>query len=252
MSQPRILLVPAITQLEWLNKPLLEEWAEVASYESPWASGNVPDEGLAQSVALRGLEEVDRLGWDGYVIAGDEVGLPGAILLAQARPEAVRGLALGHACLSFRQSGERAPINGEVWAGFRQLMRVDYRAFVRANVQIWDPRRTGGAEPIDADELVERWVERVPAKTAALLSERFIAEVEAAGDWEQALRELDVPLLFAQHDGCVVYSPEGFEDAAAAFPEAHLARCPVSPGASPEFAEALHSFCEAVREPAPG
>jgi hypothetical protein len=252
VDRPRLLLVPSITELEWLNKPLLEAWAEVASYEPPWVDGELPEDGLPQAVAQRGLEEADRLGWDGYVVVGDELGVPGAILLAQGRPDAVRGLALGHACLSFRQAGDRAPINAEVWAGFLQLIKVDYRAFVRANVQIWDPRRVGEVEPLNVDELVERWVERLPAETRILLAERFVAEVEAAGDWEDALRELGVPLLFAQHEGCVAFSDEGFEDAVAAFPEARVAHCPVSPGASPEFAEALRSFCEAVREPAAG
>jgi hypothetical protein len=252
VERPRLLLVPSMTELEWLNKPLLEAWAEVASYEPPWVAGELPEDELPQAVARRGLEEAARLGWDRYVVVGDELGVPGAILLAEGRPDAVDGLALGHACLSFRQAGDRPPINGEVWAGFLQLIKVDYRSFVRANIQIWDPRRAGETEPFNVDELLESWVERLPPKTATRLAERFVAEVEDAGDWEDALRELDVPLLFAQHEGCVAFSEEGFEDAVGAFPEARVVRCPVSPGASPEFANALRSFCEAVREPAPG
>jgi pimeloyl-ACP methyl ester carboxylesterase len=243
VERPRLLLVPAATELEWLSKPLLEEWAEVVSFDPPWVGGTPPAEGLPDAVARRGLEEVDRLGWDRYVVVGDELGVPAAILLAQARPKAVRGLALGHACLSFRQTGERAPINREVWAGFLQLIKVDYRSFVRANVQIWDPRRSGGERPLDEDELVERWIERIPEETATALAERFVSEVEAAGDWEDELRELDVPLLFAQHQGCVATSAEGFEDAVAAFPEAQVARYPIAPAASPEFAHALRDFC---------
>jgi pimeloyl-ACP methyl ester carboxylesterase len=243
VERPRLLLIPAATELEWLSKPLLEEWAEAASFDPPWVGGELPEEGLPEAVARRGLGEVDRLGWERYVVVGDELGVPAAILVAQARPHAVRGLALGHACLSFRQSGERAPINREVWAGFLQLIKVDYRSFVRANVQIWDPRRSVGEGPLDEDELVERWIERIPEETAIVLAERFVTEVEAAGDWEDELRELDVPFLFAQHQGCVATSAEGFEDAVAAFPEAEVARCPVSPSASPEFAHALQDFC---------
>jgi hypothetical protein len=253
VDRPRLLLVPSLTALEWLNRPLLEGWAEVASYEPPWVEGELPEDGLPHAVAWRGLAHAERLGWNRYVVVGDELGVPAAILLAQSRPEAVHGLALGHACLSFRQAGDRSPINGEVWAGFLQLIKVDYRAFVRANIQVWDPRRAGETEPLTvAEELVEKWIERLPPETATRLAERFVAEVEAAGDWEDALRELGVPLLLAQHEGCVAFSEEGFEDAVAAFPEARVVRCPVSPGASPEFAEALRSFCDAVREPAPG
>lgn len=73
MTRPRILLVPNFTELEWLVKPRLEEWAEVASYDPP------------------GVGE----------------GNGTAALIAADRAEAVQGIALGHACVNFEMTGER-------------------------------------------------------------------------------------------------------------------------------------------------
>ena len=33
--RPRILLVPHFSELDWRIKPLLEEWAHVASFDAP-------------------------------------------------------------------------------------------------------------------------------------------------------------------------------------------------------------------------
>ena len=60
--------------------------------------------------------------------------------------------------------------------------------------------------------------------------------------FEETLRQLDVPLLFAKHDGCLGNTDEGFEDAVAAFPEARTVSCPEAPSVSPGFALALRSF----------
>ena len=35
MRRPRILLVPHFSELDWRIKPLLEEWAQVASFDAP-------------------------------------------------------------------------------------------------------------------------------------------------------------------------------------------------------------------------
>jgi hypothetical protein len=80
--------------------------------------------------------------------------------------------------------------------------------------------------------------------------ERLEPELQAVGDLEPGLRRLDVPLLFAQHEGCVAFTSEGFEDAVAAFPEARTLRVPVGPNLSPEFADELRAFClETVGSP---
>ncbi|MGZ8667343.1 MAG: hypothetical protein ACXWZM_09570 [Solirubrobacterales bacterium] len=38
MSRPRVLLMPSLTEVEWRTRPLIEEWAEVASFD-PTRSG---------------------------------------------------------------------------------------------------------------------------------------------------------------------------------------------------------------------
>jgi pimeloyl-ACP methyl ester carboxylesterase len=245
VSRPRLLLVPTITELEWLVRPLLEEWAEVAAYDAPGVGGEPAIDGpIFDAVARRGLEELDRRQWEGCVVVADELGAASAIRLAQQRPELVRGLALGHACLSFRRSGERPTVNPGVFTAFMQLIRVDYRSFIRENLKIWDPRRAGHPDPaFDLEELADRFIERVPQELAETIADRLEAELDGLGDFEPALRSLGVPLLLAQHQGCVGFTAEGFEDAIAAFPEASSVRVPTGPNLSPEFAAALREFC---------
>jgi hypothetical protein len=60
---------------------------------------------------------------------------------------------------------------------------------------------------------------------------------------EVPLRELGVPLLFAKHEGCLGSTEEGWEDAVAAFPEAHTLSVRETPTVSAQFAEALRTFC---------
>jgi len=57
------------------------------------------------------------------------------------------------------------------------------------------------------------------------------------------LAALDVPMLLAQHKGCLMFTNEGFEEAVAAFPEAQVHRCAAKPSTSPEFAQLLREFC---------
>jgi hypothetical protein len=61
------------------------------------------------------------------------------------------------------------------------------------------------------------------------------------------LERLDCPLLFAEHEGCLGSTEEGFEDAVAAFPKARTVTTTAAPLASPAFAEALREFCSAAR-----
>ncbi len=90
---------------------------------------------------------------------------------------------------------------------------------------------------------------------AALL--RLAANLEAdvalfAADREESmgtvLRKLEIPLLFVQHEGCLLYTSEGFEDVAAEFGDATTASVQVKPSANPEFAEILREFCEGLAE----
>jgi pimeloyl-ACP methyl ester carboxylesterase len=245
VTRPRILLVPTITELEWLVRPLLEQWADIAAYDAPGV-GREPavDAPLFDAVARRGLEELERQGWEKCVVVADEFGGASAVRLALERPGLVQGFAFGHACLSFRRTGERPPLNADVFTAFMQLIRVDYRSFIREDLKIWDPRRAGRRSPaFDLDEMADRWIERVPPETAEAIVDSIEAELERIGDFEPALRSLEVPLLFAQHEECVAFSPEGYEDAVAAFPEARTLRVPTGPNVSPEFAAALREFC---------
>ena len=141
MSRPRLLLVPDFTELEWGIRPQLEEWAEVASYDPPGVGDEPPAETFDRDAVVgRGLEELNRRGWERCFIASDSYGIASAVRLALARPAAVAGLALGHAKLSFRREGERAPINGEVWAAMTELIDKDHEAFLRYGIA----QATGG------------------------------------------------------------------------------------------------------------
>jgi hypothetical protein len=52
-----------------------------------------------------------------------------------------------------------------------------------------------------------------------------------------------VPLLLAKHQGCLLYTDEGFEDATKALPHAHPVSLSEKPSTTPEFAEVLEEFC---------
>jgi hypothetical protein len=235
----RLLLVPQLTELEWRIKPLLEEWADVASYDAPGV-GDEPSTELAvsEAVAQRGLAEVERRGWDRCVVVADEFGVAAATYLANGNSEIVDAIALGHARLSNAIDGERAPLNREVLAGLVQLARHDLRTFVRQLFKL-----TAGVEVKGgySEDLVDSYLERVPGD---LLPSFFQTRAEAGVRIDECLRGLDVPMLLAQHKGCLLFTDEGFEDVVAALPNATVERVDEKPSASPEFALALRSFCE--------
>jgi hypothetical protein len=157
-----LLLVPQVCALDWQIASRLAEWADVATYDAP----GVGDEPLAgqinrAAIAERGLEELDRVGWERCVLAADEFGVPTALLLARMRPEAVAGLALGHACLSHDVEGDRPPVNGAVLELFVEIAQTEHRTWARHVTQV-----TQGAYD---DELAERYLQRVPPGIAARL-----------------------------------------------------------------------------------
>jgi hypothetical protein len=234
VNRPRLLLVPEFTELEWAIKPQLEEWAEVASYDPPGVGVEPAAETLDRdAVARRGLEELDRRGWMRYFIASDGWAIVSAIKVALARPDAVAGVALGHAKLSFRRQGERAPINAAIWAAMTELIDKDQQRFLRHAIA----QATGGS--IDA-ERAERMIERFPPK---LIRPGWEAITRDDVDIGHLLAQLDCPLLFAKHKGCLGSTEEGFEDAAATFPQARTISVAEAPLASAAFAEALREFC---------
>lgn len=233
-SRPRVLLVPSLTELEWAIIPQLEEWAEVASFDPPGV-GDEPPPGQFTDEAIRdrGLAEIDRRGWQACVIVGDEYAASTAVGLAAARPSAIQGLALGHACLALTDAGERPTMSAAVLEAFWSLLDTDYRMFARHLTQV-----TQGAYD---DELADRYIERVPQPVAkAYIESRQAAMGRSV---ESSLRALGKPLLLVSHEGCLAWTEEGFQDIAAAFPDAVAVRMREKPSTSPQFAQALRDFC---------
>jgi pimeloyl-ACP methyl ester carboxylesterase len=242
MAPLRILLVPSLTELEWPIKPLIEEWAEVASYDAPGVGDEPPVEGdMLQSTARRGLLELDRRGWKRCVVVGDEWGAAVAARIAASRPDAVQALVLGHACASYRREGDRPALNPEVADLLLQLSKVDFRAFARQMFTAWDPRRGAVPEAADHEALAEQYLRRVPPDAAYRFLAALITSVEDT--LQERLRGVDVPLLLVKHEGCLLFTSEGYEDAVAALPEAKTASTLVKPSVSPEFAALLRDFC---------
>jgi hypothetical protein len=251
MSTPRLLLVPSFTELEWGIRPSLEEWAEVATFDTPGVGaeplppGMDPDPGRARELlptwrdaaVERGLEELDRRGWERFVVVTDAEGSPTAVRIAQRRRASALGLAIGHASLSHGTEGERAPMRGTVWEAMAQLARQGSEAFVRYGIA--QATRGGFSE-----EVVQQMLERFPdMELVAATIEAIAREPEPIGE---ELATLELPLLLAKHDGCLGRTDEGFEDIVAAFPDAETVICPEACSSSPAFADATRSFCARI------
>ena len=241
MPRPRILLCPQFTEVEWGIAPLLSEWAEVAKFDAPGVGEEPPPAGgtagIERAVIVdRALQEVERRGWDSYFVAGDAWGTATAVRVALARPDRVLGIALGHASVSYESEGRRPAVNGELVAAMTQLLRSDYDSFVRFGLTQFTQ---GGFD----DETAARMVERFPPmELASRVWEMNVTEPEPVGEM---LRELEVPMLLAKHEGCIVFTPEGYEDLASAVPDAVRVSVQKACSASEEFATAIRDFCEA-------
>jgi pimeloyl-ACP methyl ester carboxylesterase len=257
MSKPRLLLVASFTELEWGIRDALEEWAEVAAFDMPGVGDEPVPGGLEtpqadpadilglwrEAGARRGLAEIDRRGWDRCVIVADSFGSPTAVRLARERSGAVQGLAIGHASLSHDTVGERAPVRREVWEAMGQLASTGSDAFVRYGIA----QMTRGGT---SEALAKQIVARFPDMDLVSMMVRALGEQpEPIGE---ELAQLDLPLLLAKHEGCLGRTDEGFEDIAAAFPDAQTVICPEQCSSSPALAEALRSFCLRVADRPPG
>ncbi|HEX4720098.1 MAG TPA: hypothetical protein VH300_16360 [Thermoleophilaceae bacterium] len=234
MARPHLLLVPVSTELEWVIRPQLEEWADVASFDAP----GVGDEAAADAcdtsaVAERGATKLDELGWSSCVVVADEYANAAAVKLASRRRQVVNGLALGHASLNFNPDAEPPAVNAEVRLAWSRMADYDDRTFIRHLMQI-----TQGNY---GDELADQMLTRIPAGTGQAYTRANVADM---GEWlEQGLRALGKPLLLAEHRGCVFFTPEGYAAAVEAFPDAVAVSCPEKPSVSATFAEALRTFC---------
>ena len=235
--RPRLLLIPAYSELEWTIRPQLEEWAEVAAFDPPGVgSERVPDAAGSSAVAERAGAELDRLGWDGCVVAADEYAIAAALKLALNRPDAVQGLALGHACLSLNPDAVPPAVNAEMRSALSQMARFDDRTFVRHLTQVTQGHL--------GEEQADRMLERIPTGVGQSYLSDYTAD---DGDWiEGALRDLAKPLLLAEHRDCFVFTKEGYEAAVSAFPASIHLSCKDKPNSSAEFAEALREFCRSV------
>jgi pimeloyl-ACP methyl ester carboxylesterase len=241
VPRPRILLCPQFTEVEWSIAPQVSEWAEVATYDPPGVGDEpVPpgaELGIDRELAVqRGLDEVTRLGWDSYFVVGDAWGTATAVRIAAARPEPVLGIALGHASADYRTDGERPAVNGEVAAAMGQLLRSDYDSFVRYGLTQFTQ---GGFDEETAARIVERFP---PMEIASRVWEMLVTRPEPIAE---LLELLDKPMLLAKHDGCLVFTAEGFDDLVSTFPDAGTVSVQKATSASDEFATALRAFCEA-------
>ncbi len=228
------MLMPSLCEVEWTVKPLIEEWAEVASFDAPGVGEESGGDFSADGVIDRGIAELERLGWSDYVLVGDEFGAAQAVRLAKRRPQGIAALALGHPALSLSSTGDGAPMNGDVTAAVMQIARTDYRSFVRALTQV--------TQNAYDDEMAERYMERVPPAAVAAYIPEMLGDA-ANEDLEPTLRELGVPLLLVEHRGCLMWTSDGFEAVAAAFPQATTASMELKPSVNPEFAALLRDFC---------
>jgi hypothetical protein len=237
MTRPRLLLLPSYSELEWVIRPQLEEWAEVAAFDAPGVGDEPPSAAFdALAVAERAATEVDRLGWQSCVVSADEYSIAAALRFASRHRDAVQGLALGHACLSFSPEADPPAVNAEVRSAFIQVAELDDRTFIRHVTQI--------TQGFYGEELADRMLERIPTGVAQAYVRATMAD---SGDWiEGALRDLGKPLLFAEHDPCLLFTKDGYEAAVSAFPDSMRVSCREKPTVSPRFAEALREFCRGV------
>jgi hypothetical protein len=80
-------------------------------------------------------------------------------------------------------------------------------------------------------------------EVASRVWESNLARDEPIGE---LLAELDIPMLLSKHESCLVFTPEGYEDAVRALPQARRTSVSRASSASEEFAAALKDFCEQV------
>jgi pimeloyl-ACP methyl ester carboxylesterase len=231
--KPRLLLVPEITEVQWAIKPQLEEWAEVASYDPPGVGAEpAPAELTRQVLVDRGLLELERLAWDRFFLVADGWGIATGVAIAAERADSLAGLVLAHASIRHSTEGERPAVSPEVHAALTQLISQDATSFLRHGIA----QATGGS--VDED-LAEQMLERVPAEDMLVRWKTLTADE----DYADELLSLECPMLLVKHEGCLMSTEEGFEDAVGALPEAETAAVPDAPPTSAEFAETLRVFC---------
>ena len=221
----RILWVPSLAAVESeAFREAVKDWARVESFD-------LPGTGSIEAAVAVAAAKVAQLGWDTYAIAGESYAQAVAGELAAAQAERVEAVALGHATARFVVEGDRAAVNPAVFQALRQMLDTDYMSFARAITQV-----SGGAI---TDEAMDAFVAAVPQHLARTWMTTLVENrpVMAAG-----LRDIDVPVLLAEHRGCFMWTREGFEDAVAAVPQATALTCELPPTLDPRFQGALREL----------
>jgi hypothetical protein len=118
-----------------------------------------------------------------------------------------------------------------------QLLRSDYDSFVRYGMTQFTQ---GAFDEATSERIVARFP---PMDIAARVWEMLIERPEPMGE---PLAELDMPVLLSKHEGCLVFTDEGYEDVVRALPDARRTSVSRASSASDEFAAALRDFCEGV------
>ena len=132
--------------------------------------------------------------------------------------------------------GDRPARNAAVWDVLSEMIGKGREQF--APFALSQFTRDGIDEALAAE-----MVERVPVPVFESMIE---AGAVARYDLTESLRALEVPILLAQHQGCLLYTDEGYEDAVDAFPEARRCSTEKMCSADPAYAEALKEFCEEI------
>jgi hypothetical protein len=101
---------------------------------------------------------------------------------------------------------------------------------------------TGGEETVGGYDvqMVDTFLTRVPLDLLLPFWETRSFEGERIGD---RLAQVAAPMLLAAHKGCLLFTPEGFDDAVTAFSQATTVSCVKKPSTSPEFSGVLREFC---------
>jgi hypothetical protein len=117
-------------------------------------------------------------------------------------------------------------------AALTALIDKDHEQFLRYGIT----QATGGS--IDEDQAA-KMVARFPRD---MIRAGWDAMTRDDVDIGALLAQVGCPPLFAKHEGCLGSTDEGFEDVAAAFPDARTIAVTDAPLASREFAEALRGL----------
>lgn len=231
----RLLYVPLFAEFEAATlRDAVADWGEVESFDGPGAgarAGEAP--GGPESVAAAGAAHLDALGWERCVLVCDSHAQAGGIELALRDPR-VAGIAISHASARYGPGGERPALNRSIYEAVRRFLATDYRSFARAMTQL-----TAGV--LD-DAWVESFVAQVPRATAEARTAGLPDGLELA----IRLRGEELEVLLAAHRGCMMWTPEAFEDAVAALPQARAVEFESGPLSEPGYHVELRELCARV------